>query len=162
MATLKKERLIPFGQLQPGITEGQGSRGPSHGIQRHISVPIGPPLLVDSATYKHAVWVAPCDGWFIKEMYVTGAVSIGSGTNTLAIDNYDKSATAARNVLSTTDIDPDTITALHGLKLTLSTTLTNRYMDEGDVLNATLVCGTQTTAGEGYLLTAVLVGPEID
>ena len=162
MAVVKLERLIAFGQIQPGITEGQGSRGPTHGIQRHIAVPIGAPLLVDSATYKHAVFVAPCDGWYIKEMYLAGAVSIGSGTNTLAVDNYDKSGTAARNVLSTTNIDPDTITALQGLKLTLSTTLTNRYMDEGDVLNATLVCGTQTTAGEGYLLTAVLVGPEID
>lgn len=162
MGTLKLERLIPYGQLQPGITEGQGSRGPTHGIQRHVAVPLGPPLLVDSATYKHAVFIAPCDGWYIKELWLAGAVSIAAGTNTLAVDNYDASANAARNVLSTTNIDPDTITAKEGLQLTLSTTLTNRYMDEGDVLNATLVCGTQTTAGEGYLLQAVVVGPEID
>ena len=162
MPVVKLERLIAFGQIQPGISEGQGSRGPTHGIQRTIAVPLGPPLLVDSATYKVAGFVAPCDRWFIKELWLTGAVSIGSGTNTFAVDNYDVSATAARNVLSTTNIDPDTITALTGLKLTLTATLTDRYMDEGDVLNVVLVCGTQTTAGEGYVLTAVLVGPEID
>ena len=162
MPVVKLERLIAFGQIQPGITEGQGSRGPTHGIQRDVVAALGTPLLVDGVTYKQALFVAPCDGWYIKEIWLSGAVSIAGGTNTLALDNYDKSGTAARNVLSTTNIDPVSITALQGLKLTLSTTLTNRYMDEGDVLNATLVCGTMTTDGEGYTITAVLVGPEID
>jgi len=94
------------------------------------------------------------------EVWLSGAVSIGSGTNTLAVDNYDASANTARNVQSAATIDPDTITAKEGLKLTLSATLASLRMDEGDVLNATLVCGTQTTAGQGYVLTALILMPQ--
>ena len=34
-------------------------------------------------------------------------------------------------------------------------------MDEGDVLNYTLVCGTMTTDGKGYAVTAVIVVPDV-
>jgi hypothetical protein len=34
-------------------------------------------------------------------------------------------------------------------------------MDEGDVLNYTLVAGTQTTAGQGYALTAIIIVPDL-
>ena len=161
MPSMDGDRLPTLGDHQPGMKEDSGSMGPSVVQQTVVSVPIGAPLLVDAATYKHAVFVAPCNGWFIKSLWLSGAVKIASGTNTFAVDNYDASANAARNVLSTTNIDPDTITALEGLELTLSTTKTNLYMDAGDVLNVTLVCGTQSTAGEGYVLTAVLEGPEV-
>ena len=161
MPSMSGGRIGELGDHIPGLREGSGSLGAVMGMQRMVTAPIGAPLLVDSATYQHAVFVCPCDGAFIKELWLSGAVSIGSGTNTFAVDNYDASANAARNVLSTTNIDPDTITALEGLKLTLSATPANLYMDEGDVLNVTLVCGTQTTAGQGYVLTAVIVVPEI-
>lgn len=130
------------------------------GIVMFPSGAVGPPLLVDSATYKQALFIAPVDNCEIVEAWLSGAVSIGSGTNTFAVDNYDASANAARNVLSTTNIDPDTITAKEGLKLTLSATLTNLQMDEGDVLNVTLVAGTQTTAGQGYVVTALVLCPQ--
>jgi hypothetical protein len=45
--------------------------------------------------------------------------------------------------------------------MTLSATAANLYMDEGDVLNCTLVCGTMTTDGEGMVVTAIVVVPEI-
>ena len=151
-----------LGSLIPGIKEKAGlTTTPPAGIQRWVSVPVGPPLLVDGATYNHAAFVAPCDGCVIKEAWLTGAVKIASGTNTFAVDNYDASANAARNVLSTTNIDPDTITAKEGLKLTLTATATDLNMDEGDVINVTLVCGTQTTAGQGYLFQACIIVPEI-
>ena len=107
------------------------------------------------------IFIAPCDGCFIKEAWLSAAVKIGSGTNTIAFDNYDASGDAARNVLSTATIDPDTITTTEGLQLTLSTTLTDRVMDEGDVLNAVLVCGTMTTAGQGYVVTALILVPDV-
>lgn len=162
MSGVSADRLPSIAEVIPGVKEGGGSTGAVLGIQRVMSVPIGPPLLVDGATYKHALFVAPCDGCYIKEIWVSGAVAIAGGTNTLAFDNYDASANSARNVLSAANWDPTGVTAKEGSKMTLSTTDTNLWMDEGDVLNATLVCGTMTTDGEGYVVTAIVVCPEID
>lgn len=152
-------RIRSIAELTPNLREGSGYT--ALGIQRHVGGPIGAPLLVDGATYKHAIFVAPCNGCQILEGWLTGAVAIAGGTNTFAVDNYDASGDAARNVLSTTNIDPTGVTALEGLKLTLSATETNLYMDEGDVLNLTLVCGTMTTDGEGYAVTFIVLVPEI-
>ena len=153
-------RLGDLADLLPQVGEGDVP-APTHGIQRMLTVPLGAPLLVNATTYKNAIFVAPCDGCYIKELWITAAVAIAGGTNTLAVDNYDASANSARNVLSTTNIDPTTVTAKEGLQLTLSSTDTNLYMDEGDVINATLVCGTMTTPGEGYVVTAIVIVPEI-
>lgn len=149
---------VDVGAMNPVLQEGRSLVG---GIQRMISVPLGPPLLVDGATYKHAVFIAPCNGCRIKELWLSAGVAMAGGTDTLAVDNYDASANSARNVLSTTNIDPTGVTAKEGLQLTLTSTLTNLDMDEGDVLNATLVCGTMTTDGEGYLLQAVVWVPDL-
>ena len=159
--TMKGDRLKSIADVIPGLEEGSGAAGAALGIQRMVSVPIGPPLLVDSATYKHALFVAPCNGCFIKEILVSAAVAIAGGTNTLAFDNYDASGDSARNALSATNWDPTGVTAKEGSKMTLSSTKSNLYMDEGDVLNCTLVCGTMTTDGEGYVVTAIIVVPEI-
>lgn len=148
-----------IGSHFPAAREKSGA-GATEGIPVFVSVPLGPPLLVDGVTYKQALFVAPCNGCYIKEGWLTGAVAIAGGTNTFAVDNYDASGNAARNVLSTTNIDPTTITAKEGLQLTLTTTLANRLMDEGDVLNVTLVCGTMTTDGEGYAVTFVIYVPD--
>jgi len=145
----------------PGLAEESGGTGALVGIQRMVGVPIGAPLLVDSTTYKHALFVAPCDGCYIHEIWVSGAVAIAGGTNTLAFDNYDASGDAARNVLATTNWDPTGVTTKEGSVMTLSATESDLYMDEGDVLNCTLVCGTMTTDGEGYVVTAIVVVPEI-
>lgn len=147
-----------IGDYNPVLKEGSFVGG---GIQQVVTVPLGPNLLVDAKTYKGVVFVAPCDGCIIKELHVTASVAMAGGTDTLAVDNYDKSGTTARNVLSTTNIDPTSITALQGTQLTLSSTAANLLMDAGDVLNYTLVCGTMTTDGEGYALTAVVVVPDL-
>jgi hypothetical protein len=160
--TMKGDRLMGLADVIPGLEEGSGPGGALLGIQRMVSVPIGAPLLIDGATYKHALFVAPCDGCYVKEIWVSAAVAIGAGTNTLAFDNYDASGNAARNVLEATNWDPTGVTALEGSEMTLqSTTPTNLDMDEGDVLNCTLVCGTMTTDGEGYVVTAIVVVPEV-
>ncbi len=148
-----------IGDFFPSLQEGHNPQ--TGGIQRFIVQPMGPPLLVNGATYRGVVFVAPCDGCQIKELWVGAAVAIAGGTDTLAVDNYDKSATAARNALSTTNIDPTTVTALQGLQLTLSTTESNLLMDEGDVLNFTLVCGTMTTAGQGFAIMADVWVPDV-
>jgi hypothetical protein len=148
------------GDFNPVLKEGSPARG---GVQQLITVPMGPPLLVDGATYKGVIFVAPCDGCHIKELHVSSSVSIASGTNTLAVDNYDKSAGAARNVQSAANFDPDAtlVTALNGLQLTNTLTAADLDMDQGDVLNYTLVCGTQSTAGQGYAITAVIIVPSL-
>jgi hypothetical protein len=158
---VKSGRLPGLADVIPGLEEGSGPGGALLGIQRMVSVPIGAPLLIDGATYKHALFVAPCDGCYIKEIWVSAAVAIAGGTNTLAFDNYDASGNAARNALSATNWDPTGVTTKEGSVMTLSATASNLYMDEGDVLNCTLVCGTMTTDGEGMVVTAIVVVPEI-
>ena len=146
----------------PGTLEKSGAAGvPALGTQAVFTQSIGASLLVDSTTYKQALFIAPCGGCFIKELWLSAAVKIASGTNTIAFEKYDASGDAGVNVLSTTNIDPDTITTTEGLQLTLTTTTTNLVMDEGDVLWATLVCGTQGTAGQGYLVTGVAIVPTL-
>lgn len=147
-----------LGMVIPTIREGVGGMG----VQQVVQVHMGPPLLVDGTTYKQCVFIAPCNGCYIKELKAVAAVAIAGGTSTLAIDNYDKSATTARNLLSTTNIDPTTITAKMGFELTLTTTEANKWMDEGDTINFTLVCGTMTTDGEGLMLQAIVIVPEVD
>jgi len=163
MSGVKSDRLLSLGDFLPNLKAKSGSTGfPAIGLQHIVTVPMGPPLLVDGATYKGIVFIAPTDGCYIKELHVGAAVKMAGGTNTLAFDNYDASANAARNALSTTNIDPAAVpaVALEGDKLTLTATNINRYMDQGDVLNFTLVCGTMTTDGQGFAVTAVIVVPE--
>lgn len=149
-----------IGDFMPALKEGASPMF-GGGVQQLVSVPMGPPLLVDGATYKGCVFVAPCDNCVIKELHASAAVAAAGGTNTLAFDNYDASANAARNALSTATIDPTSIPAKEGLQLTPTTTAADLRMDAGDVLNYTLVCGTQTTNGEGLVVTAVIIVPDL-
>jgi hypothetical protein len=151
----------PLGHLIPGLGDDENLAGPSQfGNFAVVSALISPPLSVDGATYKVPIFIAPSDGCEIVDGWWTAAVAGAGGTNTLAIDNYDASANSARNVLSTTNIDPTSgITAKEGVQFTLSTTEANLKMDEGDVLNAVLVIGTQSVQGEGYAVTFVIFVP---
>jgi hypothetical protein len=145
-----------------GTLEGSGAAGrPILGNQVIFSAPIGAPILVDGTTYKHALFIAPCDGCYIKELWLSAAVKIAQGTNTIAFEKYDASANSGANVLSAANIDPDTITAKEGLQHTLTTTVADLVMDAGDVLLCTLVAGTQSTAGEGYVVTGVVIVPTV-
>lgn len=156
------ERIESIGRTFPGVREGSGATGsPPYGFPAVFTHPVGPPLLVDAATYKHALFIAPCNGCRIKELWLSGAVKIAQGTNTIAFERYDASADAGANVLSTATIDPDTITAKEGLQLTLTATAADLMMDEGDVLWCTLVAGTQSTAGEGYTVTGLVIVPDV-
>jgi hypothetical protein len=149
------------GDFMPALREGNGPLGTGGGIQQLFTTPLGIPTLADGATYVAIGFIAPCDGCVIKELWASNGVKIGSGTNTLAVSNYDASANSARNVLSAATIDPDTITALEGVKLTLTSTVTDLIMDEGDTLKYTIVAGTQSTAGQGYAITAVIIVPDL-
>lgn len=162
MPSTSGDSIVSIGRTLPGIGEKSGPVGrPAYGWPVEFNVPVGPPLLVDGATYKHALYIAKSDGCRIKELWLSGAIKIGSGTNTIAFEKYDASANAGVNVLSTTNIDPDTITATEGLQLALTTTVADLLMDEGDVLWCTLVAGTQTTAGQGYLVSGVVIVPDL-
>lgn len=150
------------GRNFPGIREKSGATGaPPFGFPFYFAGRVGNSLLVDGVTYKDALFVAPCDGCRIKELWATAAVAIVGGTNTLAIQKYDKSATTGVNALSTTTIDPTTVVITQGLQLTLTTTTADLLMDEGDVLWATLVCGTMTTDGQGFVVGGVVIVPDL-
>lgn len=164
MSAISGDPVLNFGELFPGITESSGGlNGRVYGVQQVVSWMLGRALQVDGTTYLNAAFVAPVNGCFIKELWVSAMVLIAGGTNTLAFDNYDASANAAGNILSTTNVDPVSNPAVvnEGTQLTLTTTLEDRVMDEGDVLSSTLVAGTQTTQGEGYVATAIIIVPVV-
>lgn len=147
----------------PGLSERSGVT--AMGKQVVVTTVLAPTItlgvLTDSTVYAAIGFIAPVNGCYILSMWLSGTIAIAGGTNTLAVDNYDASGNAARNVLSATNIDPTGVTALEGLELTLSTTAANRMMDEGDVLNYTLTCGSMSTDGKGYAVTAVIVVPDV-
>ncbi len=158
--------IPPLSDVLPGLRERPGGI-PALGAQRIVSVPLWEKTVVDTTSRKVGVWTAPSDGWYVVDVFVSQVVLPAyTGVATLALDNYDKSAAAARNLLSTTTIDLKAaggFTALKGLQLTLSATLANRMLDEGDFINANIVIGaTEATAGEGIALTLVVQGPEIN
>ena len=153
--------IQPLTSVLPGLNERPGGV-PIMGVQKIISV-----KLVDktaaSTTYKTHIFTAPSDGWWIKEIYVSAVVVPSYASQTLALDNYDKSATAARNALSAATYALGGLTLKQGAQMALTATDADRFMDEGDVLNATVAIGaSESTAGEGLGITVVMVGPEID
>lgn len=159
---MKSTQSSPELLLPSGPAEGSLGTGNAWGKEVVASFPVGPPLHVDGVTYKGVGFIAPVDGCVVKELWISAGVLAAGGTNTLALDNYDKSGNAARNLLSTTNVDPTAVPAvvLEGEELTLTTTLANRVMDAGDVLNFVLVVGTETTQGEGYSISALILVPE--
>jgi hypothetical protein len=161
MDTGNKKKTI--GDFYPVLREGNGGLGVSAGgVQQTKNIPLGPATpLANGATYRGIIFVAPCDGCQIKVLHLAAAVPIVGGTNTLALDNYDKSAAASRNPLSTANINPVTLTAKKGLKLTRTPTAVNLLMDKGDTLSYTLVVGTQSTPGQGYAMTYVIIVPDL-
>ena len=164
MAGISGDPVVSLGDSYPEIKEGSALHASSGvGVQQVISWPLAAFLQVDGVTYKTVAFVAPVNGCFIKEIWVSAMVLAAGGTNTLAFDNYDASANAVGNVLSTTNIDPTTnpATVNEGTQLTLITTPLDRIMDEGDVLSSTYVAGTQSTQGEGYVATAIIIVPDI-
>jgi hypothetical protein len=151
-----------IGHTFPGIREKTGATGaPALGFPVTFTARVGNSLLVDGVTYKDVLFIAPCDGCRIKELWATAAIAIAGGTSTLAIQKYDKSATTGVNALSTTNIDPTTVTVTAGFQLTLTTTVANLLMDEGDVLWATLVCGTMTTDGQSFTVGGTVIVPDL-
>ena len=157
--------IQPLSAVIPGLEERPGQQ-PLVGQQRVVTVPLK--LSTDaktaaSKTYKEALFIAPSDGWYVVDVFLTAVVVPDYASVTLAFENYDKSATTGNNLLSTTNYNVESLTAKQGTQMTLSATQANREMDEGDVIWTTLTVGaTEVTAGEGISVTLVLQGPEID
>ena len=155
------DRLRDIATLVPGLQEKGAAAGISVGIQRQFTVRVGPTLLVAGVTYRGTLFVCPCDGGFVKEIWGVSSVAPATGTNTLAVANYDKGV-GTRNALSGTTVVADTyFPALVPIQLPLTTTKINLYMDEGDTLSYTLVCSGTMDAGQGLSLTVVVLLPEV-
>ncbi|OHD80489.1 MAG: hypothetical protein A3J97_10710 [Spirochaetes bacterium RIFOXYC1_FULL_54_7] len=76
------------------------------------------------------------------------------GTSTLALTNYDISATTGDNMLSTATVDCEALTALTQSDLTLSATAADLVLANGDFLYVTLVNNSAAmTNWEGAVLT---------
>ena len=164
MSAITGDPVLNFGELFPGITESSGGlNGRVYGVQQSVSWALTPPLTVDGTTYQVVAFVAPVNGCFIKNIWISGKVKAAGGTSTIAFDNFDASANAAGNVLSTTNVNALTVitTINEGVELTLNTTPENLVMDEGDVLSSTYVTGTETTNGQGYAATAIIIVPVV-
>ena len=156
-------KVPSLGAFVPGLTEGTLTRpvGKQVVTTTVLAPTITSAILTDGATYVGIGFIAPANGCYIQSLWLSGTVAIAGGTNTFAASNYDASANSARNVLNAATIDPTVVTALEGYELTLTATITDRMMDEGDVLSYTLACGTMTTDGKGYAVTAVIVVPDV-
>lgn len=156
--------IQPLSSLIPELVERPG-RQPIVGEQRIVAVPLI--LSTDaktaaSKTYKEALFIAPCDGWYVIDAFVTAVVVPDYASVTLALENYDKSGAAGANLLSATNFDMESLTAKQGTQLTLSTTQSRRQLDEGDVIWSTLTTGaSEVAAGEGITVFLVMQGPEV-
>lgn len=152
--------IPPLSDVIPGIRE-QPSGQPKIGLQTIINIPLVETTAA-STTYYGLAFVAPSDGWYIADAWVSAQVAPNYDSAVIALSNYDASGNAAKNPLSGTNENLESITAKEGMQLTLSTTLVNRELDEGDTIIATVTIGAnQVTAGRGIGLTLVLVGPEV-
>lgn len=87
----------------------------------------------------------------IKSINIAARTKMVGGTNTLALARIR--AGASTNLLSTTNVDPTAVPAAAdtGEALTLAAAA-NLAFQAGDILRATLVCGTMTTDGADYSL----------
>jgi hypothetical protein len=161
MDSSNKKKTI--GDFFPTLREGHGGLGVADGgVQQTKNIPLGPATpLANGATYRGIIFVAPCDGCQVKRLMIGAATPIVGGTNTLALDNYDASANTSRNPISTANVNPATLTAREGLKLTRTTTAVNLLMDKGDTLSYVLTVGTQSTPGQGYAMTYTIIVPDL-
>ena len=155
--------IQPMAAVLPGCEE-RPSGQPLWGLQRVITVPLTPATVtVASTNYITGMFVAPSDGWYVEDLFYGAQVVPDYATSTIAVENYDKSATTAKNLLSATNENLETLTAKQGRQASLSTTQANRELDEGDTLIVTVAIGaSEVVAGKGIFATVVLRGPEID
>ena len=122
-------------------------------VRKSVQIPLVT-LTAASTTYKVGGFIAKRAAQ-IMGAKVAAVVAPDYATSTLAIDNYDLSGTAARNVLEAANYDLEGLTALQSADLTLSSsTPANLLMAEGDFINATVAIGaTEADAGEGIAIT---------
>lgn len=152
--------IQPLHALLPGFGEKPGAT-PPYGVQQIVTVPLVATTAA-STNYVTGAFIAPCDGWFVSDAWYGAQVVPDYATSTLAIENYDASGNAAKNLLSATNVNLEALTAKEAAQAALSATLANRLLDEGDTLIATVAIGaSEVTAGVGIFLTLVLLGPVV-
>lgn len=151
----------PLSDQLPGVGERPGQL-PVMGLQHVVSVQLVTLTAADT-TYVIGGFVAPSDGWYVEDLFYSAQTTPNYATSTIAVENYDKSGTSAKNLLSATNEDLETLTAKQGRQASLSTTQANRLLDEGDTINFTVAIGsTEVAAGKGLTATIVLRGPEVN
>ena len=108
-----------------------------------------------STTYETTLYVgiAGADIFVIAGSYCLQVVP-NYATSTLALENYDSSATADDNLLTTATVDLEDDTAQTAVALALTATTADRVISSGDQIHATVVIGaTEVTAGKGLGIT---------
>ena len=153
--------IQPLSAVIAGLEERPGQQ-PLVGQQRVVTVPLVATTAA-STNYVTGLFIAPSDGWYVVDLFYGAQVKPDYASVTIAVENYDSSATTAKNLLSATNENYESVTAKIGKQASLSTTQANREMDEGDTLIVTVAVGaTEVTAGVGLFATLVVQGPEID
>lgn len=152
--------IQPLQSVLPGPEERPGGL-PRFGLQHVITVPLCASTAA-STNYVTGAFVAPSDGWYVEDMFYGAQVVPDYASSTIAVENYDASGNAAKNLLSATNESLETLTAKEGRAASLSGTLANRLLDEGDTLIVTVAIGaTEAVVGVGIFATLVLRGPEV-
>lgn len=122
--------------------------GPKH----YVSVPLG--ATANATTYT-GVFVAHRAMTITKASVAFVAVPASTlGTATLALTNYDLSATTDDNLLSTATIDLEGLTNKTASDLTLTATSADLVLADGDYVYATIISNNaDMTGGTGGVLT---------
>ena len=119
------------------------------------------PITAASTTYEMTLYVgiAGSDIFLTAGSYCVQVVP-NYATSTLALENYDSSATTDDNLLSTATVDLEDDTAQTAVALTLTTTAADRVISSGDQIHATVAIGaTEVAAGKGIGIT--LLGQKV-
>lgn len=151
--------IKPLSDVIPGLRELPSGQ-PKIGQQFIVQVPLVA-LTAASTTYVINGFTAPSDGWYVADLFYSAQVVPNYDATTIAVENYDASGNAAANLLSATNENLETLTAKEGRQASLSTTVTNRRLDEGDTIIFTVApTANEVAAGKGIGATLVLFGPE--
>jgi len=122
------------------------------GLKHYVSVPLA---ITANATAYTGVFVAHRAMTITKASvaFVAKPASTGGGV-TLALSNYDLSATTSDNLLSTATIDLEGLTNLTASDLTLTSTAADKVLADGDFVYVTIISdNADMTGGTGGVLT---------
>ena len=160
-SSVRNDPVGCLAEVMPGMFEGSSPIGGAViGKQLIVTKQIGPETLADSTEYQVPLLIAPCDGVYLKRLYIAAFTKPAGGTNKVNVYRWD--GTTDHQQLATADFDPTGLSSNIGKKLTLTTTRSKRLGSAGDVWRVRYEAGAQDTDAVGVIVTAVFIVPSAD